>query len=224
MAQRKKITELYIEREVTRHKKDASGKRIPYKKTVKAVRPVETVGQGARFGHYFIDSMVVLGVYVAVSFVLSGNFGFENEVFESNSGGFRISLKSAYNIPNIAISFLFYFLMETFTGQTLGKMVTGTVVINQYGEKPDAGMVAIRSIARWVPFEAFSCLSGSGRGWHDKWSNTFVVPKQEAEKLRQLIATGSEANSATHYPEFEYEGNQGAEASQQESPSSPFKD
>jgi len=36
-----------------------------------------------------------------------------------------------------------------------------------------------------VPFEILSCLSD--RGWHDRWSDTYVVPDEEYDKLKKLL-------------------------------------
>ena len=61
----------------------------------------------------------------------------------------------------------------------------GRLVIDEYALKPEPGKIVLRSLSRLVPFEAFSCLGD--RGWHDRWTQTFVVDKQEAETLWNLI-------------------------------------
>ncbi len=88
------------------------------------------------------------------------------------------------NMMGSFLGLCFYFLFEMVTGSTPGKMIFGRVVINEYAEKPDAGTIAIRTISRWVPFDGFSCLAD--RGWHDRWSGTFVVNKKEAALLFDL--------------------------------------
>jgi hypothetical protein len=64
-------------------------------------------------------------------------------------------------------------------------------VIDEYGNKPDFEKLIIRSLIRLVPFEIFSCWF-SDRGWHDRWSDTFVVSDQEYEKLQILLAKPKE--------------------------------
>ena len=54
--------------------------------------------------------------------------------------------------------------------KSLGK----TIVIDLYGSKPDIGTNILGNIIRLVPFESISCLLNE-RGWHDRWSDTFVV-------------------------------------------------
>lgn len=76
--------------------------------------------------------------------------------------------------------------METSFQTTVGKMLTKTVVINDYAQKPTTKQILGRSLSRIVPFEALSCING--RGWHDKWSGTWVVEIKEKDKLQKLLA------------------------------------
>jgi uncharacterized RDD family membrane protein YckC len=69
---------------------------------------------------------------------------------------------------------LYYILLEGLFGVTLGKLITGTRVVDIEGRKPSFGAVIGRTLARCVPFEPFSVLGGT-RGWHDTWSGTRVV-------------------------------------------------
>jgi uncharacterized RDD family membrane protein YckC len=90
---------------------------------------------------------------------------------------------------NLSIFFMlmfpiYYFLFEYFLQKTPGKYLTKTSVINEYGNKLELNEAILRSIIRMVPFEAFSCLSD--RGWHDEWSNTYLVSDEEYEKIKKL--------------------------------------
>ena len=93
---------------------------------------------------------------------------------------FSISMKFLFAMP------IYYFLFEFTLQKTPGKFITGTRVIDEYANKPNFGTMLTRSVVRMVPFEGFSCLSE--RGWHDKWSNTYVVREEEYKKLKELIA------------------------------------
>ena len=64
-------------------------------------------------------------------------------------------------------------------GQSIGKMITGTIVVTEDGQKPSFGQILGRSFARIVPFEPFSFLGNDASGWHDKWSETKVILKSE---------------------------------------------
>ena len=70
---------------------------------------------------------------------------------------------------------LYYTVFEAAAGRTLGKFVTGTKVVDQYGNKPSTKDAFLRSLSRFVPFEPFSFLGNTARGWHDTWTNTYVV-------------------------------------------------
>jgi uncharacterized RDD family membrane protein YckC len=75
----------------------------------------------------------------------------------------------------IGVMMLYYVPLEVLFGRTLGKLLTGTRVINEAGERPSFGQVLGRTAARFIPFEAFSFLGNNGVGWHDTLSHTRVV-------------------------------------------------
>jgi len=82
-------------------------------------------------------------------------------------------------IPNIVVGIviltLYYVPQELMFGRTLGKLVTGTKVVNEQGGKPSVGQVFGRTFSRFIPFEAFSFFSADARGWHDSLPKTYVV-------------------------------------------------
>jgi uncharacterized RDD family membrane protein YckC len=70
---------------------------------------------------------------------------------------------------------LYYFAQEALFGRTIGKLITGTVVINASGGRPSTGQVLGRTLARVIPFEALSALGTPPTPWHDSLSKTRVV-------------------------------------------------
>jgi uncharacterized RDD family membrane protein YckC len=51
-------------------------------------------------------------------------------------------------------------------------------VVDENGDRPGTLQIVIRTLVRFVPFEAFSvAFADDGRGWHDRWSQTYVVRK-----------------------------------------------
>lgn len=52
----------------------------------------------------------------------------------------------------------------------------------------------IRTLARFIPFEAFSCIGG--RSWHDRFSETFVVDDAEAAAITELPGENEEPQTA----------------------------
>ena len=76
----------------------------------------------------------------------------------------------------IIISVSYYVIFETIWSKTPAKFITKTKVITEYDEKPSFKTIFIRTLVRFVPFEAFSFLSPERpRGWHDRWSKTIVI-------------------------------------------------
>lgn len=82
----------------------------------------------------------------------------------------------AYAI-SIVILLTYYNALEYFTkGRTIGKFVTGTMVVNEKGGLPTSNDFLKRNFSRIVPFDAFSFLGNNG--WHDSWSDTKVVKRK----------------------------------------------
>jgi uncharacterized RDD family membrane protein YckC len=78
-------------------------------------------------------------------------------------------------VLSIALTVGYYLVLEGATGRTLGKIITGTRVVNAQGGSPRFAQILGRSFTRLVPFEGLSFLGSSTSGWHDKWSGTVVI-------------------------------------------------
>lgn len=119
----------------------------------------------------FVNLIVDYFGFMALAFVVGiviGVFGGSRAV-EAMQGlgtqylfGFLVML--AYYVP-----------LELFFGRTLGKLVTGTRVVDENGEPPGAGRILGRTLCRFIPFEPFSFFAASASGWHDTISKTRVV-------------------------------------------------
>ncbi|MRX37799.1 RDD family protein [Flavobacterium sp. LC2016-23] len=95
----------------------------------------------------------------------------------------------------LSFAIIYYFIFESLSGRTLGKIMTGSIIINEFGVKPGVAVIFKRTLCRFIPFEALSFLGESGRMWHDSLSNTYVVEKNVLEdemKLQELNLIGSE--------------------------------
>ena len=134
--------------------------------------------QGQRFGNYIIDIIVQVVVMVILEFVLIVIC----DQFEIYSVGefFETTNRFEDYLIGAVITLLYYIPMEIFLSRSVGKYITGTVVVNEDGSKPDAQTIIKRSLCRIIPFDALSFLGG-GRGWHDSISDTYVVSKKELE-------------------------------------------
>lgn len=84
----------------------------------------------------------------------------------------------------VLIMLLYYSLTEIYFSRTIAQLITKTVVVKKDGSKPDIKTLIIRTLCRFIPFEPFSFFGATPRGWHDTYSDTYVVKKK---KLAQSI-------------------------------------
>ena len=76
---------------------------------------------------------------------------------------------------------IYVLTLEHLLGATLGKLITGTRVVDERGGRPTFGQIVGRTLCRFIPFEPFSVLfatDGQVRGWHDRIPRTYVVRKR----------------------------------------------
>ena len=109
---------------------------------------------------------------------------------------FSQSLSITVELLSTLVLLLLYPAMYTFCEfkwqKTLGKFLTKTIVIDEYGNKPDLSTIIARSLIRLVPFEPISCLGDDySNGWHDRWTKTWVVTEEELKILKKLQAEQS---------------------------------
>ena len=87
----------------------------------------------------------------------------------------------------LVVLLIYYNVFEIFFGTTIGKLFTKTVVVDVYGEKPNANAILIRSLCRLIPFEVFSFFGTPCIGWHDSLSKTYVVNKEDLRISKELF-------------------------------------
>lgn len=147
----------------------APPKLISFMQQVSLLSDIEFIpvlaGTGKRFLNILIDIIVYyillfcLGIFLA----LSGKIDF---ITEDNTTAIYLFAFTSY------VSY--FFLCELlFKGRTIGKLLTGTKVVNEDGSDPGAKTYFLRSLSRLVPFEPFSAFGW--RPWHDRWTNTYVI-------------------------------------------------
>lgn len=127
---------------------------------------VTPAGQGARFANLIIDYVAHLAIGFVLGIVVVVIGGEKGAAFIDETPGLLIG---------IPISLAYYLIFEATTSRTLGKLITGTKVVNQDGGTPKFGQIVGRTFCRLIPFEAFSFLGTTARGWHDTIPKTFVV-------------------------------------------------
>ena len=139
-----------------------------------------------RFANYLID-ITIFYIFILISsslvfiilyFIgnLTGNF----ELFYSLEETLNNVNPLLDRIISILLYGLFMFFVEYLSkGRSIGKLITGTMVITYDAEKPDRNTYLKRNFSRCVPFDQLSFFGAYG--WHDKWSRTTVVNKKEFE-------------------------------------------
>ena len=132
---------------------------------------LQPASKSVRLANYVID---IIGFYVVI--FIAGVLLPQNVFVRDTLDGTTTSV-----IPNFLLSLSlfigYYTLIEGATkGRSLGKLITGTVAAKQDGSAITWKDALMRSLCRMVPFEPFSALGYAP--WHDKWTNTTVVAKQ----------------------------------------------
>ncbi|MDX2173267.1 MAG: RDD family protein [Bacteroidota bacterium] len=194
-----KITELSETRFKTVREKDSSGKRIPKQVAYNAYREVKVIAGGKRFAHFFVDGIVYYVIYYFAEYLWILMSESSHDPIGTIVTGFLISVIFLFAFP------IYYILFEHYLQRTPGKYLTKSMVIDIYGNKPDIGTNILRNIIRLVPFEGLSCAFND-RGWHDKWSETFVVSEEEYLKIKELqvkansVAIGGEIENSYKKP------------------------
>ena len=123
-------------------------------------------GRQVRFANFIIDYVVQMVISFASGAGIVWQWGAEGAEFIERTSPYAFGL---------AILFFYYFGFEVLTSRTLGKMVTGTRVVNAAGGKPSVGQILGRTLTRMIPFEALTFLRAGGRGLHDSLPETYVV-------------------------------------------------
>lgn len=141
---------------------------------------------GKRFCNYLIDRTIAVGGLPAL---IGLALGFAEQA--GLASGWLTWLEESSWLTQYSfgalISFIYFAGMESLTGLTIGKLVTGCKVISNDGTRPKPAQVVGRTLARFVPFEPFSFLGGLPSGWHDRWSNTCVVDVRAGRKALAMI-------------------------------------
>lgn len=141
------------------------------------------VSGGKRFLNYILDIIFILitvFVLAIVLAILASIFGWQ---------GFLIWMRSMSDLDGqlvfVGTSILYYIFFEGIFGRSVAKFITGTIVVNENGLKPDFGTIVKRTFCRLIPFDALSFLGN--RGWHDSISDTYVVNRKAlGEELKMF--------------------------------------
>lgn len=186
----KTIEDLKIEKTTYKKEKDENGNVVEFPVTRMIRRNPEVVKQGVRFGYFLIDVVfyyiftIIVGVIIGLVVVATDNV----EMLRPGT-----SFNTLLNWMGYPLFFIYYGAFEGTMGTSLGKLICGYTVINERAEKVGFGQAMLRTLCRFIPFEAFSCFAE--RGWHDTLSKTYVVKKSEKIELQKLLGNFSDTQT-----------------------------
>ena len=132
---------------------------------------------GSRFVNFTIDVIAIL-----FSFFL---FGFCVRVFCELTGSMALAMfienimadsgPTAWLLFEISAVVGYYVFFEVCFAKTIGKYITRTSVVDEFGKKPKFKNILLRTFCRLIPFEPLSFFGEPGKSWHDSISKTYVV-------------------------------------------------
>lgn len=158
----------------TIEKRGRDGKLYRDKKKARFKRQVQNASLGKRFLHHLLDG-VVFPLLIAFLY-LELQYAIAPTPFPDRS------ILIEYYVSGL----IYIFAFEWATGKSIGKYITGTIAINKYGFRVSPGEAGLRTLLRLIPFEPLSFIARE-RGWHDRFSETYVVKKKEMEELQILM-------------------------------------
>ena len=132
----------------------------------KPLAVLESVESGKRFATYLLDFAFIFISAMGMG-IVAALVGFLDVVENIND-----------YVLGFIVTFSYYVFFESLYGQSPGKMIVGTIVVTEDGKRPHVGTIVIRSLCRFIPFEAFSFFGNPCTGWHDTLSKTRVIRKK----------------------------------------------
>ena len=131
-----------------------------------------------RLANLIIDFVVIFMLFIVV-FIIAALINNDVALWLSTISD------TVANVLGIIAMSVYYIVIELTTQRSVGKLVTGTMVVMEDGSRPKVKAIVIRTLCRFLPFEVFSFFKSYPRGWHDNASGTYVVnAKKHKEALR----------------------------------------
>ena len=124
------------------------------------------VNKGLRIINYLVDLLIII-IFSFVLMAISTAFG----PTEYN------------NLLFFLVYFVYYVWFESKSGQTIGKKITNTIVVDLDNKKPKFIRIITRSLLRFNPIDGISYLFGQEQGSHDILSRTKLIDATQ-EKLK----------------------------------------
>lgn len=150
-------------------------KKTKYGEGEQAFYQIEDVSKRVRFLNYFSDFFLII---MSLGSIFRQVIDFVN-FFGNETLGFVYKGSSNLTLFIIftCIQLVYYLLADAVFSATPGKVITGTFVVDVYGNPATTKQLIGRCFARFIPFDALSFLAGTG--WHDLASRTTVVKQED---------------------------------------------
>ncbi len=138
----------------------------------------QIASQGTRFANYLLDRIFILIISFFIAFLLTLILAI---ISPDSVGYFEQTGKLEEFIWGFIIGVFYYSFFEALTGRSIAKFITGTKVVDENGNKPTFDAILLRSLCRYIPFNALSFLGSDAVGWHDSLSKTRVIKIKQRE-------------------------------------------
>jgi uncharacterized RDD family membrane protein YckC len=181
-----KLTHIARTREIVTKDKNSAGEwveKIFYSKYYETPPYIQVY---KRFLYAFIDFLVYTFIYIIfilLAIVFTGAFlGITNNVDALvNSSETDLYIGLVIIFAYFITPFFYYLFFELLFGRTIGHMISGAIILDEYGQKPSLKKIFIRTISRYVPLDFISAFES--RAWHDQWSDTLVLHKKKYDEF-----------------------------------------
>lgn len=159
-----------------------------------AITEYMMASHGKRIANYLID-LVMVQISVFLFGIVLGILAL---LFDTTA--FIDWLRTMNPFQSLALWVLFvitYFgLFESLTQRTVGKYITGTMVVMEDGTTPEPRVSFLKALCRLIPFEQFTFFGTPPNGLHDRLTKTLVVNvkdyKEEIYKLNAFEEIGQQ--------------------------------
>jgi uncharacterized RDD family membrane protein YckC len=166
---KKKMSDIFQIKTITRKERNKLGEWEYLEKVYHEKRPVENLHAALRLLNYIVDLTLVWLIVILVDTGVGSNY------------------PRAIDFLFPITYFAYYIIFEFYFQRTIGKYLTGSLVVDDYGERPELKAIFLRTITRIIPLDPYSFFwTEENRLWHDTWSNTFVISNDELSLIKRI--------------------------------------
>lgn len=137
---------------------------------------LQQASRGKRVANYLIDMAIFYILCICVGIIIAILNPGVIDSMDDSSGTNLLE-----RLVGLILYGIYMGLVEgVFKGRSLGKVITGTRVVNEDGTAITFGTAFKRGLCRIVPFHPFSALGTPCYPWHDEWTHTYVIDVKQS--------------------------------------------